>query len=61
MTFSHFHRIFIGMRIPIAIDIIYMRTHIPLIIEYSNIINFTVVVSKMLLRKYISYTHKDWE
>ena len=38
-----------------------MRTHIPLIIKYYNIINFTVALSKILLRKYISYTYKDWE
>ena len=35
-----------------------MRTH--LIIKYYNIINFTVALSKMLLKD-ILYTYKDWE
>ena len=38
-----------------------MRTHIPLIIKYYNIINFTADLSNILLRKDILYTYKDWE
>ena len=38
-----------------------MRTHIPLLIKYYNIKNVMIALSKILLRKYISYTHKDRE